>query len=49
LAGVGRAEFEAIFQAILPTLISEPAIDFALRMLMVNRARLLDIGLEKRG
>lgn len=48
LAGVGHAEFEAIFQAILPTLISEPAIDFALRMLMVNRARLLDIGLEKR-
>lgn len=43
LASLGTAEFEAIFQQVPPDLISEPASDFALRMLEVNRARLLGL------
>ncbi|AUB84899.1 hypothetical protein THSYN_22795 [Candidatus Thiodictyon syntrophicum] len=41
LASLGPADFEAIFQQVPPDLISDAAIDFAMRMLDINRARLL--------
>lgn len=41
LAGLGSAQFDAIFRQVPPDLVSESAIAFALGMLEVNRARLL--------
>jgi len=43
LASLGPADFEAIFQPVPPDLISDAAIDFAMRMLDSNRARLLGL------
>lgn len=42
LAGLASEDLEAIFRQAPPDLILEPAIDFALRMLAVNRSRTLD-------
>lgn len=41
LAGLGQADFEAIFERIPSALITEPAARFALKMLEANRTRLL--------
>ena len=43
LEKLGSAQFEAIFKQVPPDLISDAAIDFALRMLDVNRTRLLGL------
>ncbi len=47
VARLGAADFDAILRKVPPGLISEAAIDFALRMLDVNQARLLKIGGEQ--
>jgi hypothetical protein len=41
VSDLGFHDFEAIFRQVPVSLISEPAIEFALRMLEANRARLL--------
>ena len=42
VSNIGSDDFEAIFHQVPLSLISEPAIEFALRMLEANKARLLE-------